>query len=904
MACTRELFRTGLCLGFAALQGWAFAYTPGSGTGLRGAVMGPIPWRSSTYYKDIRVCESRAAELPAVDLPATTSPFETAEYQQYKTAIYCWRGKLIVPAAGEYVFRTEHKVSHTDMLPGVRVRIDGTDLIDVYRLVPTATSTLFYTDEASVNLTAGEHEIAIDYLARGGGGASIAQRSKYFKVQWRKPDDSGFEQIPISAFTPAEESEMPTYYDGNFGLWMPPTYYGDTIPELKILSENSIGIRGTMNVASYSDRSTFYATERTGEFVCEGEFATNDILSVVALQPLRFTESDHTYAIFPLVYYKDTCRLSFMNNATLIGPNVTVKADRLALRIVRDAQGAYHYYYRSRNDNADWTVWKHYDSFNGTAYTYNKKTYSFDLSAETVSVGFTASGNGGFLTVTNLYCGMAMAPTNTQAESRFDGVRLNWCGARGVSSSLVQYRVKGASAWTDYGEPLAADVTSLVLTGLDAPNFYEFRVVTQASDGTSQAGEIVSASIGHGLRRVTMGPVARRTFTSSYGVNKREVCSSPSLPSLELTAGDSIYENPEWTETNTDNVVFWCGKLQVETAGTYVFAAEVVVPSGQSRGYRLKVDGETLADVYSIDSPGNSLPFLTAEGSCALATGNHSLEICYIARGKTSSAMHYGGVSEQQHFQLQWKTPGTSSYAPIPLESLQTGAEDDLPNWQSDGFALWTGSTAQNTKVPDVTRLAGDGIRLVGGNASYVSPGDPRMLAQFLKPQSGDIFCETAFSVADVGSDIGLVFRADGGIDVNEYGDTSGYDFVSISYCRSNGRVSVFLSAAHAATNPSGKEKGYVTLAAEVGAVRLRGRRKLAAGRSTIELCYSTSSALVGPWSAWTKLFTYDSSDSTHLAAADLTTERLHFGLFTSCNDASVVEYLKTCPPGFMLILR
>ena len=129
-----------------------------------------------------RLCTLKAGQTPNVDVLRPVVDWSTADDWGGYTANYVAQvvADVEIEQAGEYTFRLESD-------DGARLYIDGEEVIDhdgVHAASPK---------DGDVTLTAGSHELEIDYFQAGGGAV--------LKLSWLRPGETAFEVVPNAVLT-------------------------------------------------------------------------------------------------------------------------------------------------------------------------------------------------------------------------------------------------------------------------------------------------------------------------------------------------------------------------------------------------------------------------------------------------------------------------------------------------------------------------------------------------------------------------------------------------------------------------------------------------------------------------------------------------------------------------------
>lgn len=169
----------------------AVTYEPGAGTGLKG-------YYTAHYTKGYRADEALmlVQTNAALDFAwASGMPLIPGVADSSTNVLIVWSGKLIVPHDGAYIF-------YATSDDGAALRLDGQFVINDWGGHTTSTSS------GTVALTAGEHNIRLDYFQGTGSGA--------IRLEWGGAVTRGV--IPVSQLVPSDLAS------DDIGLWRGRTF--------------------------------------------------------------------------------------------------------------------------------------------------------------------------------------------------------------------------------------------------------------------------------------------------------------------------------------------------------------------------------------------------------------------------------------------------------------------------------------------------------------------------------------------------------------------------------------------------------------------------------------------------------------------------------------------------------
>ena len=186
-----------------------YLYAVGDGTGLRGVIYGPI---ASAKCKDNQTKQCTYHEFrtdATIDFNSQNSAEVLYSSTNLTSGLVIWRGKLIVPADGEYTIGIEVG----GVREGYSLTIDGTELGNLYDTGSAVGRTL-----AVLQLNAGEHPIEVQWASRANGGV------RKCRLYWSQKDKIVEETIPASQLKPAADSELPVYSRDGLSFALPLGY--------------------------------------------------------------------------------------------------------------------------------------------------------------------------------------------------------------------------------------------------------------------------------------------------------------------------------------------------------------------------------------------------------------------------------------------------------------------------------------------------------------------------------------------------------------------------------------------------------------------------------------------------------------------------------------------------------
>ena len=172
------------------------------------------------------------------------------------------------------------------------------------------------------------------------------------------------------------------------------------------------------------------------------------------------------------------------------------------------------------------------------------------------------------------------------------------------------------------GVSLSATELSNVATYLREIGREEASAPTRATSGAGLLGRYFSG--------VTLAGTPLLTRTEAVDFNWGNAVPGPGLPADNFS-------------------VRWTGTLTIPSSGTYRFR------TNSDDGVRLWVNGTQLINNWT-----DHAPTLNTSNGVSLASGRRTVTLEYYERG--------GGAV----MQLQWMRPGTTTYVPIPVTSLNT----------------------------------------------------------------------------------------------------------------------------------------------------------------------------------------------------------------------------------------